>query len=194
MVNIGVWALTLLPLCILAYGFFQIQMAGDLLYWTAEPGKYLVHFIGQWAVTYLLFTSSVTPLKRWLNINLIRYRRRLGLAAFLYGVLHVVAYASMILGFRLSELLVDFSERPYITVGMAALLAMLPMAITSTKGWQRRLKKKWKSLHQLIYPAIILILIHIWWQVRQDFELALGVTLVIAVIWSLRFFPKSTNK
>lgn len=189
MINISIWGVVFTPLVILAYGFFQIQVVGDLLYWSAEPGKYLSHFTGQWAVSFLLLTLAVTPLRRRFRMNLIQYRRRLGLAAFFYGVLHVFVYAALILGFQLSELLADFAKRPYITVGILALLAMLPMAITSTKGWQRRLKNKWKTLHQLIYPATLLIVIHLWWQVRQEFALALGITLLVLIIGYLRFTP-----
>jgi len=192
MLNAFLWGLVLLPLSILAYGFYQIQIVGDLLYWTAEPGKYLVHFLGQWAIAFLLMTTAITPIRIKLGYNLIRFRRRLGLAAFFYASLHLLAYAAMMLGFEWDVLVADFSERPYITVGMLALLGLLPMAITSTKGWQRRLKRKWKSLHQLIYPVVVLVIIHLWWQVRQDFSLALFVTLLVSVLWYFRFFQKKS--
>lgn len=190
MLNIFIWGLIFFPLCMLFFGFYQIQIAGDLLYWTAEPGKYLVHFIGQWALAFLLITTAITPIRKKLGYNLVGYRRRLGLAAFFYAALHVLAYAAMMLGFELDALIADFAKRPYITVGMIALLGMLPMAVTSTKGWQRKLKRKWKTLHQLIYPVIFLVIIHLWWQVRQDFALALFVTLLVSVLWYFRFLSK----
>lgn len=192
MLNVFIWGLVFLPLSILAYGFYQIQIAGNILYWTAEPGKYLVHFIGQWAISFLILTTAITPIRKRLGYNLIPYRRRLGLAAFFYAVLHVLAYAAMMLGFELSVLTEDFAKRPYITAGMVAVIGLLPMAVTSTKGWQRRLKRKWKTLHQLIYPAIIAVIIHLWWQVRQDFSLALFVTLLVSVLWYFRFSTKKS--
>ncbi len=187
MLNLVLWFLIFSPVLLLGYGFFQIQIAGDLLYWTAEPGKYLVHFTGQWAVGFLLLTFAITPLRKVGGINWVGYRRRLGVSAFAYAVLHLACYAVMMLGLDLATLIEDFSKRPYIFAGMLALVAMLPMAVTSTQGWQRRLKRKWKTLHKLMYAVVALAVIHLWWQVRQDFSLALMVTVIALLLTALRF-------
>ena len=116
-------------------------------------------------------------------------RRRLGLAAFMYALLHMLAYTALILGFEISELVADIQKRPYILVGALAILLMLPLAVTSTKGWQRRLKRNWKTLHLLIYPTALLVLVHLWWQVRAGFLLASTMTLLVVVMFILRFLP-----
>jgi len=191
MPNVFLWFVIALPAILLGYGFFKIQIAGDLLYWTAEPGKYLVHFTGQWAIGFLLMTFAITPMRKIGWVNWVVYRRRLGLAAFAYAVLHLACYAVMMLGLDLNILVDDFAKRPYIFAGMLALAGMLPMAVTSTKGWQRRLKRKWKVLHKLMYVVVVLVVVHLWWQVRQDFALALMVTLTALLLGLLRFKSKA---
>lgn len=189
LLNSAIWVLVFLPLIQLAYGFYQVQFAGDIFYYGPEPAKAVVHTIGQWAMGLLFLVLSTRHLKRLLNINLMPMRRRLGLAGFGYALLHMLAYTALILGFEWGELAEDIAKRPYILVGMLAILLLLPMAITSTKNWQRRLKRKWKTLHMLIYPVAILILIHLWWQVRAGFLLASSMTLLVLVLFILRFYP-----
>ncbi len=189
LLNSAVWGLVFFPLIQLAYGFYQVQFAGDIFYYGPEPAKAVVHTIGQWAMGLLFLVLSTRHLKRLLNINLMPMRRRLGLAGFGYALLHMLAYTALILGFEWSELAEDIAKRPYILVGMLSILLLLPMAITSTKNWQRRLKRKWKTLHMLIYPVAILILIHLWWQVRAGFLLASSMTLLVLVLFILRFYP-----
>lgn len=187
--NLFVWLLVFFPLAQLGYGFYQVQFAGDIFYYGPEPAKSVVHTLGLWAMSFLLVVLAVRHLKRWLKVNLQPMRRRLGLAVFIYALLHMLAYTALILGFEFSELAADVQKRPYILVGALAILLMLPLAITSTKGWQRRLKRKWKTLHLLVYPVAILVLIHLWWQVRAGFLLASTMTLIVTVMFILRFLP-----
>ena len=184
-----IWLLVGLPLLQLAYGFYQVQFAGDIFYYGPEPAKAVVHTLGLWALGLLMLVLSIRHLKRWLKLNLQPVRRRLGLSVFMYALLHMLAYTALILGFEFTELWADIQERPYILVGALAILLMLPLAVTSTKGWQRRLKRNWKTLHLLIYPAALLVLIHIWWQVRADYLLATSMTLLLSMIFILRFLP-----
>ena len=172
-INVFAWASVLLPILQLAYGFYQVQFAGDIFYYGPEPAKAVVHTLGLWAMGFLWLVLSVRHLKRWLKLNLQPVRRRLGL----------------ILGFELSELIPDLEKRPYILIGALAILLLLPLAITSTRGWQRRLKRQWKTLHLLVYPVSVLVLIHIWWQVRAGFLLAAAMTVLLCVIFILRFLP-----
>ncbi|MAA72854.1 MAG: hypothetical protein CL679_14130, partial [Bermanella sp.] len=145
-INVSAWALVFLPIFQLAYGFYQVQFAGDIFYYGPEPAKAVVHTLGLWAMGFLWLVLSVRHLKRWLKLNLQPVRRRLGLAVFLYAMLHLLAYTALILGFELSELITDLEKRPYILIGALAILLLLPLAITSTRGWQRRLKLQWKTL------------------------------------------------
>jgi sulfoxide reductase heme-binding subunit YedZ len=183
------WGLVFFPILQLAYGFYQVQFAGNIFYYGPEPAKAVVHTLGLWAMGFVFVVLSARHLKRWMKINLQPMRRRLGLAAFFYALLHMLAYSALIQGFEFSELAADIQKRPYILVGALAILLMLPLAITSTKGWQRRLKRKWKSLHMLIYPVALLVLVHIWWQVRAGFLLASTMTLLVAIMFILRFWP-----
>ena len=188
-INVFAWASVLLPILQLAYGFYQVQFAGDIFYYGPEPAKAVVHTLGLWAMGFLWLVLSVRHLKRWLKLNLQPVRRRLGLAMFLYAMLHLLAYTALILGFELSELITDLEKRPYILIGALAILLLLPLALTSTRGWQRRLKRQWKALHLLVYPVSVLVLIHIWWQVRAGFLLAAAMTVLLCVIFILRFLP-----
>lgn len=185
--NVLIWGLVFLPILQLVYGFYQVQFAGDIFYYGPEPAKAVVHTLGLWAMSLLFIVLYVRHLKRWVNINLQPMRRRLGLAAFSYALLHMLAYTALILGFEFSELAADIQKRPYIIVGALAILLMLPLAVTSTKGWQRRLKRKWKTLHLLVYPVAVLVLIHLWWQVRAGFLLASAMTLLVVIVFILRF-------
>ena len=187
--NLLIWLLVCFPFAQLAYGFYQVQFAGDIFYYGPEPAKAVVHTLGLWAMSFLFVVLCVRHLKRWLKINLQPMRRRLGLAALIYALLHMLAYTALILGFEYSELIADIQKRPYILVGALAIVLMLPLALTSTKGWQRRLKRNWKTLHLLVYPVAVLVLIHLWWQVRAGFLLASTMTLIVLVIFILRFLP-----
>ena len=184
-----IWLLVILPVIQLLYGFYQVQFAGDIFYYGPEPAKAVVHTLGLWAMSFLFLVLSARHLKRWLKVNLQPMRRRLGLATFIYAVLHMLAYTALILGFEFSQLAADIQKRPYILVGALAILLMLPLAVTSTKTWQKRLKRKWKSLHMLVYPVAILVLVHLWWQVRAGFLLASSMTILVLIMFILRFLP-----
>ena len=187
--SLFIWLLVFFPLVQLVYGFYQVQFAGDIFYYGPEPAKAVVHSLGLWAMSFLFVVLSVRHLKRWLKFNLQPMRRRLGLAAFIYALLHMMAYTALILGFEFSELAADIQKRPYILVGALAIILMLPLALTSTKGWQCRLKRKWKTLHLLVYPIAVLVLIHLWWQVRAGFLLASTMTFILLIMFILRFLP-----
>lgn len=190
LLNSLIWLLVFLPLLQLAWSFYQVQFAGDIFYLGADPGKAVVHTIGEWALVYLGLVLVARHIKRF-GFNLMPYRRRLGLSLFFYGLLHVTAYLLLMLGLEWGELAEDIQKRPYILVGALALLLLLPMAVTSTKGWQKRLRQNWKKLHMLVYPVALLILVHLWWQVKAEFSLALGMSVFFIVIIILRFLPNS---
>lgn len=127
----------------------------------------LTYRTGRWALILLLVTLSFTPARRLLGWNgIIRYRRALGLAAFGYAVLHVLTYVALDLFFDFSLVVSDLVERPFITVGAAAFLLLVPLAATSNRAAIRRLGKRWQMLHRLIYPAAILAVVHFLWLVK----------------------------
>lgn len=154
----------LLPLCLLV-----LRTVGNDL--GANPVETLTHDTGDWALRFLLISLAVTPLrlltgKAWL----IRYRRMLGLFAFFYALLHFIIYLWIDQGFLWSEIVADILKRPYITIGFAAFLILLPLAATSTKGMVRRLGKRWTSLHRLVYASALLAILHFIWLVKADYR------------------------
>jgi sulfoxide reductase heme-binding subunit YedZ len=161
--------------------------------WTdlgADPVRELLHRCGKTSLNLLLVTLAVTPLRQLLRLpDLQRLRRLLGLWAFAYAMLHFTVYAWLDQGLDLAAILEDIVKRPYITIGMVALLALVPLAITSTQGWMRRLKRRWQTLHRLVYPIAILGTWHYWWQVKRDVREPLvyaGILFVLLAYRSLR--------
>jgi sulfoxide reductase heme-binding subunit YedZ len=183
------WFGILLPFILFAWGFYQVQFAGDILYYGAEPGKAIVHQMGQWALGFLLVVIGVAPLRSISVVNLVPVRRRLGLAVFTFSSVHLLAYLLLLLGLEFSELSADIQKRPYILLGFSAFLLLIPLAVTSSKNWQRRLRQNWKRLHKLVYVVVALVLMHIWWQVKAGFALALISSVIAAVIISIRIRP-----
>jgi sulfoxide reductase heme-binding subunit YedZ len=130
----------------------------------------MVHYLGEWAIRTLLVAFSVTPLRRALEFPLLaRCRRLAGLWAFAYVCLHLVAYIVLYIELDWALLVDDFVERSYITAGIAAFVCLLPMAVTSTRGWQRRLRESWRRLHRLVYPAVVLAILHLVWLTKDDY-------------------------
>jgi sulfoxide reductase heme-binding subunit YedZ len=131
----------------------------------------------------------VTPLRRWTGWNwLIGYRRMLGLFAFFYVVLHFVVYAALDQGLDIGAIGEDILKRPYITLGMAGLLMLVPLAVTSTRGMMRRLGKRWQKLHRLIYVIAIVGVWHFYWQVKLDTLAPVVYALVLAVLLGTRVY------
>jgi sulfoxide reductase heme-binding subunit YedZ len=136
-----------------------------------NPVETVLHTLGKTGLNLLLITLAVTPARRITGFNvLIRLRRLLGLFAFFYVSLHLLTYAVLDLRLQWGTLFVDVTERPYITVGMLALAGMIPLAVTSTQAMQRRLGRRWASLHKTIYPVAVLALVHFLWQTKTDWE------------------------
>jgi methionine sulfoxide reductase heme-binding subunit len=160
---------------------------------TANPIEYITHQTGNFALTFLLITLAVTPIRRvtgWHEV--VRVRRMLGLFAFFYATLHVLTWAVIDQFFDLPAMIEDVAKRPYITVGMAGYLMMVPLAITSSAAMIRRLGRRWQTLHRLTYFAAIAGVIHFWWLVKADirepqrFAAVLTVLLAIRAWWVLR--------
>jgi len=156
-----------LPLAWLAARTFELAGLGL----GANPISELIHQLGLWGLRLLLATLCVRPLAVSLRKpKLLQSRRMLGLYAFTYLSLHFLAWLVLDQSLRPAAIAADIVKRPYITVGFTALLMLVPLAVTSTRGWMRRLGGRWHKLHRLVYPAAILGCWHFWWQVKADWR------------------------
>jgi sulfoxide reductase heme-binding subunit YedZ len=135
-----------------------------------DPGVAVVRELGSWSIRLLLATLSVSTLRRLLRQpRLIRYRRQIGLFAFAYVCVHLLAYLGFLAGFEWSAIEADLLERTYITVGFAGFIGLIPLAVTSTNGWRRRLGTRWQTLHRIIYGIALLGLLHYLWLVKDGY-------------------------
>lgn len=157
-----------------------------------NPAETIQLTTGRWAFRFLLLTLAITPVRRLTKWNvLIQYRRMLGLFAFFYATCHLAAYYAFDLNFSIASVIGDTAKRPFIFMGMAAFLTMLPLALTSTKGWIRRLGRKWTLLHRLIYLSAICAAVHFAWKVKVftgapvRYAIAVAVLLGFRVVWVL---------
>jgi sulfoxide reductase heme-binding subunit YedZ len=143
--------------------------------------------LGKWGLRLILITLAITPLRAWLNASwLIGLRRMLGLFAFAYVLLHFLTWLILDQGLYWSGVLEDIAKRPFITIGFIALLLLIPLAVTSTNGMMRRLGKRWKSLHRLIYPISVLAVWHYYWQVKADVREPLIYAGIVALLLGWR--------
>ena len=151
------------PFGMLAHDFWR-ELHQPGIAFGADPGEAVTRLLGEWAIRMLMLTLAVSPLARLLKRpRWVRHRRTCGLFAFAYAVAHFAAYFALLAGLSLRGVLDDFVERPYITVGIAGLLCLVPLAVTSTRGWQRRLGTNWRRLHRLVYAIGALACIHLLW-------------------------------
>lgn len=158
--KVVVFIAALLPAAWLVRG----MLTGDL---GVNPAETIQLQTGRWALRFLLITLAVTPIRRLFHWNIvIQYRRMLGLFAFFYASLHFASYIVLDQYFAFDAMLDDVVKRPFITVGFAAFLLMVPLALTSTKGWIRRLGRRWQLLHRLIYVSAICAVVHFIWKVK----------------------------
>ncbi len=168
--TIGVLKVLVFLLCLLPLGKLGLEIFGLAgLSLGANPIEELIHRLGKWGLNFLLITLTVTPLRKLTGLNwLVRFRRMLGLFAFFYILMHFLTYAGLDQRFEISVIVEDIVERPYITLGISALLLLLPLAVTSTNGMMRRLGRRWQKLHRLVYLIAGLGVWHFYWQVKED--------------------------
>jgi len=154
----------------------------------ANPIEVITHSTGDWTLIFLLITLSVTPLRKLTGqLWLIRYRRMFGLYAFFYATLHFLTYIWLDKFFDVHEMLVDVAKRKFITVGFSAFVLLIPLAITSTTGWIRRLGgRRWNLLHRCIYVSALFGVIHYWWLVKADIRKPLEYAVVLGSLLLLR--------
>lgn len=155
---------------------------------------------GIWASVYVVAVLSMTWIGKIKPLRVInRYRRFIGLTAFFYGLLHFVIYLVLFAGLSWTWISSDLIEKPYIYVGMIALVIMAVLAITSTKRMMRLLGRRWRSIHRLMYLSAIAVIAHLWWQVKDDTSLAIWfsvflVPLLVSKIPTLPIWKKYLKK
>jgi len=190
-IKVVVFLACLVPLGLLLWRFFG-PTPTDMSTWGAglgaNPIEKITHATGDWTLRFLLITLAITPLRKLLRVPwLIRFRRMLGLFAFFYGCLHFLTYIWLDQFFNIHSMLADVAKRRFITVGFTGFVLMLPLAITSTAGWIRRLGgKRWQALHRLIYFSAIAGIIHYLWLVKADTRKPLEYGAVLAILLSYR--------
>ncbi|WP_236588731.1 sulfite oxidase heme-binding subunit YedZ [Amphritea japonica] len=179
-------------LCLSPLAALFVNLLDDNL--GADPAKIIVKELGFWAITLLWLTLAVTPVRKLLGWRwLMSFRRMLGLYTFFYAVLHLLAFATFLIGWRWDILLTELTKRPYIVVGALALLLLIPLTLTSTKAMQRRLGKHWKKLHSLIYPISLLVMLHFVWQIRSDFGQQFIFAIILAILLGYRLYLKGRS-
>ena len=156
----------------------------------ANPIEFITRSTGLWTLVFLCITLAVTPLRRLTGWNaLVRFRRMLGLYAFFYATLHFMTYVWFDKWFDVGEMLKDIGKRPFITVGFAAFVLLIPLALTSTRAMVRRLGRRWQMLHRAIYVIGALAILHFWWMKAGKHDLALpklyGAIVVVLLGWRL---------
>jgi sulfoxide reductase heme-binding subunit YedZ len=158
----------------------------------ANPAEFITRSTGDWTLRFLLATLAVTPLRKLFGWHwLAGFRRMLGLYAFFYGVAHFSSFVSFDHVFEIQEILKDIVKRPFITVGFAALVLMLPLAVTSTDGMVRRLgAKRWLALHRIVYVIAPLGVLHFWWMVKADLTEPALYAAILAVLLGYRIVAK----
>lgn len=185
-----VFILLLLPALWMIY---QALIAPALL--GPDPAKSLVDQSGLWAIRAILLSLAMTPLRLLTKQTWwILYRRMTGLYAFFYALIHFLIYSLLLLGADLSRIGEELTRRPYIIVGMIALIFYIPLAITSTHAWQRRLKRNWARLHQLVYVIGILAVVHMTWLKKVGLYDTWPYALILVFLLGIRIVDRLRKK
>jgi sulfoxide reductase heme-binding subunit YedZ len=182
--KVAVFLACLAPLAVLVADLFTRRLG-------AEPIRAAELRTGQWGLVFLVVTLAVTPLRRFTGWNLLGgYRRMLGLFAFAYICLHFLIWLAVDQFFALAYIGKDIVKRPYITVGFASFLLMIPLVITSSSAMVRRLGKRWAQLHALVYVAALGGIVHFVWSVKADLGKPTTYGLIVVTLLLLRFVPR----
>jgi sulfoxide reductase heme-binding subunit YedZ len=179
--KVVVFVLCLVPMFWLAWRGWHEDLS-------ANPIEFITRYTGDWTLRFLVFTLAVTPLRKLLGLpDLIKFRRMIGLYAFFYGVLHFTTYIWLDKFFDLAEMLHDVVKRPFITAGFTSFLLMIPLALTSTTGWIRRMGgKRWQLLHRAVYISAIAGAVHYYWLVKSDIRLPVFYGSLVALALAIR--------
>jgi sulfoxide reductase heme-binding subunit YedZ len=179
-VKAGLFLACLLPLAWLVWRALTADLG-------ANPIEAVTLFTGRWALRFLLVTLAITPVRRLTGWNrLIGFRRMLGLFAFFYATLHFAIYLAIDQFFDWETIVEDVTKRPFITAGFAAFVLLIPLAVTSTQTWIRRLGRRWQQIHRLIYVSATLAVVHFIWKVKSDLRDPLFYAAILAMLFAVR--------
>lgn len=188
LIKITVFLLCLIPFVWMVWDVFTENLG-------ANPVEALSHRTGDWTLRFLLMVLAITPLRKLTGWTWwMRYRRMLGLYAFFYACVHFMVYVAIDLYFSFDQVLEDIVKRPYITVGFLAFVLLIPLAATSTKQMMRSLGKRWKRIHQLVYPIAVLGVIHYIWLVKADLLQPLIYAAILALLLGYRVVGRIKDK
>lgn len=172
------------PIAWLVYAAYNRLLGGD-------PQEKMLHELGLWTLIYLLLGLSVTPLRTIFNLNiLLKFRRMLGLYAAFYLSLHITVFFYFYLESDISFLWQEIVERPYVTVGMLATLLIIPLVLTSTRFMQKKLGRRWKTLHKAVYAISALGITHFIWQSKSDLNEPLWYFIWLVFLLGFRYYEK----
>jgi sulfoxide reductase heme-binding subunit YedZ len=161
----------------------------------ADPMRYLEQALGLWALRFLIATLAITPLRQLFNLNLLRYRRAIGLLAFYYAALHLITYMVLDQGLDMAAIVADIVKRPYITIGMATFVILVPLAVTSNNAAIRRMGgQAWAKLHKLVYVAAIGAVLHYILVVKSWPTEPLVYAAIVAVLLGYRLVRSQIKK
>jgi sulfoxide reductase heme-binding subunit YedZ len=176
----------LVPFALVVADLFELT--GSL---GANPVEAILDRFGNWGLRFIMITLAVTPLRRLTGWNwLTRFRRMFGLFTFFYVLMHFLTWLFLDQGLLWSAIIEDIAERPFITIGFAALLLLAALAVTSTNGMRRRLGRRWQTLHNAVYVIGILGVWHFWWQVKLDTLEPLIYAIILAVLLGMRLWHR----
>ena len=186
-----IWKPLVFGLCLVPFLLTAARLYGFGEPLGANPIEEIQDTFGEWGLRFILIALAVTPLRKitgraWIG----RFRRMLGLFAFFYVLLHFLVWLILDQGMLLSAIAEDIFERPFITIGMVALLWLTLMALTSTAGMRRRMGRRWQQLHYGAYACGALGVWHYWWQVKKDITEPLIYALILAVLLGYRFLTR----
>ncbi len=186
--KILLFAACLVPLLLLIWRAYNAEL-------TANPIEFITHFTGDWTIRLVVATLAISPLRKLLRFPaLIRYRRMVGLFAFFYGCLHALTYFWLDKFFDFHAIIRDVAKRPFITAGFTAFVCMVPLAVTSTAGWIRRLGgKRWQRVHRLVYVTAIAAVAHYYWLVKSDIRLPVLYGALVALELGQRGLVRKTS-
>jgi len=184
-----VWLACLTPAALLLYNGFQGELG-------ANPVETITNTTGIWALRLIVAGLAITPLRWTTGLNpLINYRRIVGLFAFFYGTLHFLTYFILDHQLEFGGVWDDVVKRPYVTAGFTAFVLMIPLAITSTTGWIRRMGgKRWNLLHRLVYITALAAVLHYFWKVKLDATFPINYGIGVAILLGIRLWRNLRSK
>jgi sulfoxide reductase heme-binding subunit YedZ len=180
-----IWVFAFIPILRLVW----LGVNDDL---TANPVEFVERSTGTWALVFLLLSLSMTPIRLLTKqVWQIQLRRLLGLWMFAYACFHITTYVWLDYGFVWADIAKDIIKHPYVIVGFTAYMLTIPLALTSNSAMIKRLKSKWKTLHQAVYLISILVILHFWWLVKKDVTEPFYYAAVLCILLGIRVYYKA---